>query len=164
MKILWAKSGGLLPLDSGGNIRSFRIASELARRHEVALFTYYPSMTPDPHYHLRDPFARVDCLPLKVPERASISDMLAYAANMLTGRPYQMRKYCRPQAVRRLRQLLCDGNYDALLCDFLETATAVPWDLAIPTVIFTHNVEARIWQRHFLVSRNPLWKAVAWRE
>jgi glycosyltransferase involved in cell wall biosynthesis len=164
MKILWVKSGGLLPLDSGGNIRSFKIASELARRHEVSLFTYYPSITPDPHVHLRDPFARVDWLPLRLPKRASLGDMLAYAANMLTLRPYQMRKFCRPEAVQRLRQLWCEGNYDALLCDFLETAAAVPWDLAIPTVIFTHNVEALIWRRRFLINRNPLWKIVAWRE
>jgi glycosyltransferase involved in cell wall biosynthesis len=164
VKILWVKSGGLLPLDSGGNIRSFKIASELARRHEVSLYTYYPRITPDPHDGLRDPFARVECLPLKVPERASIADVLAYGANMLTLRPYQMRKYCRPQAVRHLRRLLCEGNYDVLLCDFLETATAVPWDLAIPTVIFTHNIEAQIWHRNFLVRRNPLWKIVAWRE
>jgi polysaccharide biosynthesis protein PslH len=164
MKILWVKSGGLLPLDSGGNIRSFKIASELARRHEVSLFTYYPSITPDPHYQLGDPFAHVECLPLKVPARASVGDLLAYAANMFTSRPYQMRKFCRPEAVRRLRQLLCDGSYDVLLCDFLETATAVPWDLAIPTVIFTHNVEALIWRRRFLINRNPLWKIVAWRE
>src|SRR5262249_36984508 len=79
-------------------------------------------------------------------------------------RPYQMRKYCRPEAVRRLRQLLSAENYDVLLCDFLETATAVPWDLGIPTVIFTHNVEAQIWRRNFLVKRNPLWKVVSWRE
>jgi sugar transferase (PEP-CTERM/EpsH1 system associated) len=164
MKFLWVKSGGLLPLDSGGNIRSFKIATELAQRHEVSLFTYYPRITPDPHDQLRDPFARVECLPLKVPERAGLGDMLAYAANMLTVRPYQMRKFCRPQAVRRLRQLLYEGNYDVLLCDFLETAAAVPWDLAIPTVIFTHNIEAQIWRRRFLVNRNPLWKIVAWRE
>jgi glycosyltransferase involved in cell wall biosynthesis len=164
MKILWVKSGGLLPLDSGGNIRSFKIACELARRHDVSLFTYYPNITPDPHPQLAEPFARVEYLPLSVPQRFSVRDMLAYGANMLTLQPYQMRKYCRPRAVRRLRQLLCDGNYDVLLCDFLETATAVPWDLRIPTVIFTHNVEAQIWRRYFLVRRNPLWKMVAWRE
>ena len=40
MKILWVKAGGLLPLDSGGKIRSFHIASELAKTHDVTLFIF----------------------------------------------------------------------------------------------------------------------------
>jgi glycosyltransferase involved in cell wall biosynthesis len=164
VKILWAKSGGLLPLDSGGTIRSFNIASELARRHEVDLFIFYPSVTPDPHRTLGDPFARVECLPLRLPPRASLSDVLAYSANALTSQPYQMRKDCPPRVLRRLRQVLRDEHYDAVLCDFLLTAAVVPWDVGIPTVIFTHNVEAVIWRRRFLVNQNPLWKLVAWRE
>ena len=35
MKILWVKVGGLVPLDTGGKIRSFNILRELARRHDV---------------------------------------------------------------------------------------------------------------------------------
>ncbi len=164
MKILWAKSGGLLPLDTGGKIRSFNIATELARRHEVSLFTFYPRQVPDPHHQLREPFAHVERLSLDLPGRASFRDVLAYAANTFTNRPYQMRKYCRPQVSRRLRELLLREKYEVVLCDFLLTAGAMPWDTGIPTVIFTHNVEATIWRRHFLVNRNPLWKLAAWRE
>src|SRR5256712_912476 len=164
MKILWAKSGDLLPLDAGGKIRSFNIATELARRHEVDLFIFYPTTTPDPHLDLRDPFGRVECMPLRLHERASFRDMLAYSANALTSQPYQIRKDCPPQVLRRLRQVLQEGHYDALLCDFLLTAAVVPWDVGVPTVIFTHNVEAVIWHRRFLVNPNPLWKLVAWRE
>src|SRR5207253_2237275 len=36
--------------------------------------------------------------------------------------------------------------------------------VAIPTVIFTHNVEALIWRRRFMVNQNPVWKMIAWRE
>src|SRR6266850_1903129 len=164
MKILWAKSGDLLPLDAGGKIRSFNIARELARRHEVDLFIFYPTTTPDPHRDLRDPFARVECVPLRMHERAGFRDMLAYSANALTGQPYQIRKDCPPEVLRRLRQVLKDGHYDALLCDFLLTAAVVPWDVGVPTVIFTHNVEAVIWHRRFKINPNPLWKLVAWRE
>jgi len=40
----------------------------------------------------------------------------------------------------------------------------IPWDLPVPKVLFTHNVEALIWRRHCAVARNPLWKAICWRE
>jgi len=38
VKILWVKAGGLLPLDSGGKIRSYHILRELARNHKVTFF------------------------------------------------------------------------------------------------------------------------------
>jgi sugar transferase (PEP-CTERM/EpsH1 system associated) len=164
VRILWAKSGGVLPLDTGGKIRSFNIARELARRHEVTLFTFYASMTPDPHVSLGEPFVQVERLPLDIPERAGFRDTVAYAANSITTRPYQMRKYCRPKVRRRLRDLLAKKNNEILICDFLLTAGVVPWDVGTPTVIFTHNVEAMIWQRHFLTNQNPFWKLAAWRE
>jgi glycosyltransferase involved in cell wall biosynthesis len=31
-------------------------------------------------------------------------------------------------------------------------------------VLFTHNVEALIWKRHFQVAANPVWKAICWHE
>jgi glycosyltransferase involved in cell wall biosynthesis len=31
-------------------------------------------------------------------------------------------------------------------------------------VLFTHNVEAIIWRRHFEMARNPLWKTLSWWE
>jgi sugar transferase (PEP-CTERM/EpsH1 system associated) len=164
MKILWVKSGGFLPLDTGGKIRSYSIARELARRHQVSVFTFYPSTTDDPHDQMRDTFHRVECLPVNLPERASVVDVFTYALNTITAYPYQMRKYCRPHIGRRLREVVREDKYDVLLCDFLLTAGVVPFDTEIPTVIFTHNVEAVIWYRRFLVHRNPLWKAVAWRE
>jgi glycosyltransferase involved in cell wall biosynthesis len=40
----------------------------------------------------------------------------------------------------------------------------VPFDLGIPVVTFTHNVEALIWRRHWEVATNPLWKFVFKRE
>jgi len=61
----------------------------------------------------------------------------------------------------KLRALLQTEKFDVILCDFLSTAAAIPWDLTGPKVLFAHNVEAVIWQRHSEVAKNPLWKAVS---
>jgi polysaccharide biosynthesis protein PslH len=164
MRVLWVKSGGLLPLDAGGKIRSFNIARELANRHEVTLFTFYPRTDPDPNNALGEPFAHVERECFDLPERGSARDTLNYAVNALTSTPYQIRKYCRPQVSQRLLELLRHKKYDVILCDYLVTAGVLPWNTGIPVVIFTHNVEAVIWQRHFLRNKNLLWKAAAWRE
>lgn len=164
MKVLWVKSGGFLPLDAGGKIRSFSIARELSRHHDVSIFTFYPATTPDPHRKLYDHFQQIECFPIDVPERASLHDVMAYAANSFTSRPYQMFKYCRPEVTRRLREVLSKDRYDVVVCDYLLTAGVLPWDLHIPTIMFTHNVEAVVWKRHCILNRNPLWKLVAFRE
>jgi len=165
VKVLWVKSGGFLPLDAGGKIRSLNVARELARRHELSIFTYYPTLKPDPHETLRDHFrGETECLPIDLPERGSVYEMLWYVANSITKRPFQAAKYCRSHIRRRLRDKLSSRGYDIVICDYLLTAGVIPWDLRIPTVIFTHNVEAQIWKRHSLINNNPLWKMIAIRE
>ena len=49
MKILWVKAGKLLPVDTGGKIRSFNILRHLAKQHEVTLLSYYGGRH-DPRY------------------------------------------------------------------------------------------------------------------
>lgn len=164
MKILWVKSGGFLPLDTGGKIRSYSLLRELARRHEVSVFTFYPTQENDRHEELQAFCKEVFLHPMKLPSRASFLDMLGYVRNLIRPVPYSMVKYCRPKAKNRLRELLSSRSYDVIICDFLLTSAVIPWDLPCPKVVFTHNVEAVIWERHWRVSRNPLWKLISWRE
>jgi sugar transferase (PEP-CTERM/EpsH1 system associated) len=164
LKVLWVKSGGLLPLDTGGKIRSFQLARELARKHQVTLFTFYPEHPADRHAELEHVFSRVVRIPMKLAKRASFSDCVNYARNLFSGRPHAMTKYCRPEVAKELREHLRQEEYDVIICDFLLTAAVIPWGIPCPKIIFTHNVEATIWRRHYQVSRNPFWKAVSWRE
>ncbi|HET7205750.1 MAG TPA: glycosyltransferase [Terriglobales bacterium] len=166
MKILWVKSGGLLPMDHGGRIRSFHLAKELATHHDVSLFTF-ASEAEDPiaaHEPLNKIFQQVICLPLKIPPARGWRETMNYVQNLPSTRPYSMSKYCQPWIARELRDLLAQKEYDLLLCDFLLTAAVVPWDWPKPKVLFTHNIEAVIWERHYRLSRNPIWKAVSYRE
>lgn len=164
MKILWVKAGGLVPLDLGGRIRSYHILKELARRHEVTLFTFYAEQPDDPHPSLRDLFARVECHPLRLPAPRSLAEGARYVRHLFSSQPYTMTKFCQPQVARALRRVMSEQAHDAMVCDFIFAAGVVPWEVSLPKVVFTHNVEALIWRRHFQVARNPLWKAVSWRE
>ena len=164
MRVLWVKSGGLLPLDSGGKIRSFNLLKELASKHEVTLFTFYGAQPNDAHRDLERHFAKVICLPLQLPAKRGPAEALDYFRNLLSSQPYTVTKYCRPSVAHALLELLNAQRFDVLICDFLFSAGVIPWDWPVPKVLFTHNVEEQIWRRHFQVTRNPLWKAVAWRE
>ncbi len=49
LKILWVKPGKLLPVDTGGKIRTYNILRHLARTHDLTFLSYYGG-TPDPVY------------------------------------------------------------------------------------------------------------------
>lgn len=165
LRILWVKSGGLVPLDHGGRIRSFHLAKTLAQNHEVSLFTFYQPTRDDPHVALKNTFSRVLSVPVSIPQQNSWAEYLAYAKNLFSLRPYSVTKYCQRQVAERLRKHLEAESYDVIVCDFLLTAGVLPWGhLRIPIVLFTHNVEAQIWDRLFRVARNPIWKAACYRE
>lgn len=43
-------------------------------------------------------------------------------------------------------------------------APVIPWGAACPKLVFTHNVETSIWERHYRVARHPIWKSAFYRE
>jgi len=164
MKILWVKAGGLVPPDSGGKIRSYNILRELARRHSVTFFSFYAAHNSDSHPDLRNLFDHVVCVPLRLPPPKSPAEMLDYGLRLFSSEPYSITKYCRPEVRRRLRTPLDEESYDVILCDFMAAAGVIPWDSPTPKILFTHNVEATIWRRHYEVATNPIWKAISRRE
>jgi sugar transferase (PEP-CTERM/EpsH1 system associated) len=164
MKILWIKAGGLLPPDTGGKIRSFNILRELARRNSITFFSFYGAHDDDRHPELKNIFERVVCIPLNLPTPKSLAEMIDYGRSLFSWQPYNITKYCRPGVRSQLLGLLEQERYDVILCDFAIAAGVVPWDWPTHKVLFTHNVEATIWRRHYEVATNPVWKAISWRE
>jgi polysaccharide biosynthesis protein PslH len=164
MKILWVKAGGLVPPDTGGKIRSYNILLQLAKQHAITFFSFYAAHENDVHAALSQTFEKVISIPLDLPKTKGAGEVLDYGAHFFSREPYNLTKYCRPVVRKNLRGLLARETYDVLVCDFLAAAGAVPWNWPGPKVLFTHNVEAVIWQRRYEVARNPLWKAVSWRE
>src|SRR5258708_38799185 len=49
MRILWVKADKLLPVQNGGNIRTYHVLRYLSARHELTFYSYYGG-TPDPDY------------------------------------------------------------------------------------------------------------------
>lgn len=164
MNILWVKAGGLVPPDSGGKIRSYNILRQLAKQHEVTFFSFYAVHENDVHAELNQFFKHVILVPLKLPAAKSAGELWDYLTHVFSRVPYNLAKYCQPVVRRKLLALLEQEQFDVILCDFLVAAGAIPWDFPGPKVLFTHNVETVIWRRHYELAKNPLWKALSWRE
>jgi len=164
MKILWVKAGGLLPPDTGGKIRSFHILEQLARTHEITLFTFYPGHPNDQHLQGSDIVTKIVPVPLPIPPRRSPAEYARYLRMLLAGRPFTIDKYFYPEVRRRYAELRASSPFDLVVCDFIFPAPLIDWQTPPPKILFTHNVEAQVWERHSKIASNPLVKLACWLE
>jgi sugar transferase (PEP-CTERM/EpsH1 system associated) len=164
MNILWVKTAGLYPPDTGGRIRSYNILRHLANHHSVTLFTFYAAQEGDRNPELRNFFDRVICVPMALPKPKSTGEMFEYLRHSMSLQPYNITKYCRPFVRKELMNVLHETHYDVIVCDFVFAAGTIPWDWPCAKVLFAHNVEAQIWRRHYDTARHLLWKLLCWRE
>jgi glycosyltransferase involved in cell wall biosynthesis len=155
VKILWVKANKLLPVQSGGDIRSFNILRQLAFRHEITLFSYYGGER-DVAYEreLQATFQGATCLCTGRPDTAGWRRGLDYLARLPASPPYAVTRFASSGVQRRLRQWYSDRAFDVAVCDFLDAAVNFPEKLTIPTILFQHNVESEIWRRYSMTESN----------
>ena len=77
MKLLWVKAGGLLPPDMGGKIRSYNILKQLAKRHEITLFTFYQEHPGDQHLRGDGFFSHIVPVPCRFRPAAAWANIFA---------------------------------------------------------------------------------------
>ena len=147
MKILWVKAGKLLPVDTGGKIRSFNILRQLAKTNEVVLLSYYGGRR-DREYEAalaaNLPGAHTICT--GAPE-STLSQTLDYIWRLSSPAPYAVRKFTHPQVQRTVAQWMSERDFDVAVCDFLSASLNFPAQPTLPCVLFQHNVETVLWRR-----------------
>jgi len=155
VRILWAKANKLLPVHSGGDIRSFHIARSLAKRHELVFFSYYDGER-DMNYEreLAEQLPGAVCLCTQRPESKS-ARALDYLVRLPSGVPYAVSRFQSQNVQKALRNWFEDNRFDVVVCDFLDAAVNFPAALRLPSVLFQHNVESEIWRRHAETESNP---------
>jgi polysaccharide biosynthesis protein PslH len=149
MKILWVKSDRLLPVQNGGNIRSYHIALSLAERHELTFLSYYGGPK-DENYEgeLKQHFPGAVCLCTGTSERSTAGRVLDYLLHLPQSVPYAVSRFASAPVRRQLASWFEKSAFDVAVCDFLDAAINFPEKLTIPSVLFQHNVESEIWRRH----------------
>ena len=149
MRILWVKADRLVPVQNGGNIRSYHIARHLAQGHQLTFFSYYGGDR-DTEYEAalakHFPGSLASCT--GKPELDSWRRAADYALHLANRIPYAISRF-RSRLVRaQLAEWFDKKAFDVVVCDFLDAAVNFPENLTIPTVLFQHNVESEIWRRH----------------
>jgi polysaccharide biosynthesis protein PslH len=147
MKILWVKPGKLLPLDTGGKLRTYNILRHLSARHELTYVSYYVGA--------RDEAYERDVLNLfpgtvalyTESSTSRLGRYFDYARRFFSGTPYAVSRFADPQVHRLVSPWIAQRRFDVAVCDFLVSAPNFPQQLDTPTALFQHNVETILWQR-----------------
>lgn len=148
MRVLWVKANKLLPLHSGGDIRSYHIAKQLAAEHELTFLSYYDGAA-DPHYEqeLSLQFPGAVCICTGKAE-TTFARALGYLLSILRRTPFAVGRF----GCSKVRSLLAgwfkQQKFDIAVCDFLDAAINFPTEPNVPCLLFQHNVESEIWRRH----------------
>jgi glycosyltransferase involved in cell wall biosynthesis len=156
MRILWVKAGKLLPVDTGGKIRSYNLLKQLDARHDLVLLSYYGGPR-DQSYEraIRDRLPGSETIHTGVPENSGWH----YARHFVSSAPYAVAKFTSPRVRTLLRQWLDADRFDVAVCDFLSASLNFPRRPRTSCVLFQHNVESILWRRQAAHEPNPLKRA-----
>jgi glycosyltransferase involved in cell wall biosynthesis len=147
MRVLWVKAGKLLPVDTGGKIRSYNVLRHLASHHQLVLLSYYGGKH-DAAYEdeIRRHFPGAEPI-----HHGSSPDGLSlyvdYARRLISPMPYAVAKFSSRRVRHTVQALLDDRRFDVAVCDFLSASGNFPRRLETPSVLFQHNVESILWRR-----------------
>jgi polysaccharide biosynthesis protein PslH len=160
VRILWVKAGKLLPVDTGGRIRSFNILRHLAAKHAVTLLSYY--LGPHDEAYERELAAVLPgSVALSVPSPQGVVGQAAdYLRRFPSSIPYAVMKYTSPRVRARVAELVGEREIDIVVCDFLAASGNFPRRSSVPTVLFQHNVESALWARQAQHAPNAAKRAV----
>jgi glycosyltransferase involved in cell wall biosynthesis len=158
MKILWVKAGKLLPVDTGGKIRSFNLLRHLAQDHEVTLLSYYGGRR-DAEYEaaIAQRLPGAQTIYTAAPE-STLAQSLDYILRLPSPAPYAVRKFTDSQVRQEVARRLGDRGLEVAVCDFLSASLNFPERLSAPVVLFQHNVETVLWRRMAQTEKAPLRK------
>jgi glycosyltransferase involved in cell wall biosynthesis len=161
MKILWVKAGKLLPVDTGGKIRSYNLLRQLAARHEVVLLSYYGGARDEAYEaEIGRHLPGAHTIHTAAPDSTTFERALDYLRRVRRPEPYAVTKFTDPAVRRTVADWLGERRFDVAVCDFLSASLNFPRTLATPSVLFQHNVESALWRRQARHEPNPLKRAV----
>ncbi len=164
LKVLFFSQPFPLPMDSGGKIRTGQLLRHLRRRFDITLVSTTDVSRDAPYTaDLHDLCHRFYGVPRRTPRRGSAAFYLDVLRLALSRYPVTVAGDTSPVLKATLRRLLRHERYDLLVCDFLQPSLNVLGLRGCPRLLFQHNVESIIVQRHYETATHPVLR-MFWRQ
>ena len=154
-RLLFVSPRFLFPIDSGGKIRTTGILREMkGGRYDITLLS--PSADDGGNYD--DELATVaDRWAFWEPVRG-LERSLRRAMHLFHRLPLPVATDLSDLGSQLVAQEL--PKHDVAIFDFIHAAVLAPENISTPSVMFTHNVESQIFERHSKVNTNPVMRRI----
>lgn len=163
LKILFLSQRFLFPQDTGGKIRTGKILEHLNKQFSITVISNVESAKDEQYVpemkRLCDKFIRVPWVETK---RYTLKWYLEILRKSFSIYPVTMLNDFSPDLEKAVLAELENNHYDLAICDFMQSTLNFRKVKNIPTLLFQHNVEATISQRHMLRSKDPISKVFWW--
>jgi glycosyltransferase involved in cell wall biosynthesis len=153
MKILWVSPFFLHPTERGAQIRSLGMLRELHKRHEIHFAALADPAHPEGPARSNEYCSRSYPVKHKTVSRASFAFLAEFASNLFSSTPLAIARYESAELAATVSGLWRSGSYDCLVSDFLTSACNT--GAVESCIIFQHNVETTIWERHAQCASTP---------
>ena len=154
-RLLFVSPRFLFPIDSGGKIRTTGILREMkGGRYDITLVSPSPE---DGGTYDRELTGVADRWVFWEPNRGP-GRSLRRALSVFHRLPVAVASDLSDYGEALIAKML--PEHDVVVFDFIHAAALAPTPIGIPSVMFTHNMEAQIFERHAGVNRNPVMRRV----
>lgn len=163
LKILFLSQRFLYPMDTGGKIRTGKILERLGEVFDITIICNIEHPKDDKYIsNMQNLCKELYPVSWKEKQRYSLKFYIDIFFKMFSTHPVSVLKYYSKDIQDILRSLLEKNRYDFLVCDFLQSSLNVVDIGNIPKILFQHNVESVIAERHFENSKRYIEKVFWW--
>lgn len=157
MKILWVKTDFLHPTTRGGQIRTLEMLRQLHRQHELHYVAFDDPSSPEGLRRSSEYSTRAYPVQHQVISKRSPRFALQLFEGLFYRFPVAGMRYRSREMRDVIARLTAEHDFDAKICDFLTPSINIK-DMS-GWILFQHNVETVIWERHAQSGRTPLHRA-----
>ena len=155
LRVLFVAKRFPYPADTGGKIRTARLLEQLSRRLDITLISNVEHPKDDPYLsEVGKLCARFEPVAWQETARGSLTFYARVLQRFGSRYPVSVAgDHSRPFA-ERIRACLARDRYDLLVCDFVQPSINIDEEIDVPVLLFQHNVESMIFERHALTAGN----------
>jgi len=149
LRVLFVAKRFPYPADTGGKIRTARLLEQLSQRLDITLVSNVEH--PGDDRFLADVgrlCARFEPVPWQEIPKGTWSFYRQVLRRLGSRYPVSVAGDYSPALAARIRTCLARDRYDLLVCDFVQPSINLDDDIDCPVLLFQHNVESTIFERH----------------
>lgn len=148
MRILFLHKQLLFPRDTGGKIRVLNVLKHLAKRHDIVYVSNVRSGEEENVVEMTNLGLDVRTSFAETSRRGSIKFWTEAFANLLSPDPFTVSRNYDRGLHQLVHSIVEKEPFDLLICDTCVMVPHVRGISKVPMVLFQHNVESQILQRH----------------